>query len=223
MELSYWLSRWNKGHTGFHMEEGYSGLRSHWSKLPIPSNPVVLIPLAGKSIDIQWISERAQKVICSEISSAAIEQFFNEHKMTFTQSEFASFHIYQSKNIEFWCGDFMKLPEKKIGKLDLIYDKASIVALPEKMRQTYAKKISGLSSGNTKILMHLLSYDQSEMTGPPFSVDSNEVKRLFSDNFDIQLLEKNSLNIQKFEKFLNRGLKSDLIEYLLLLSKSKTI
>jgi thiopurine S-methyltransferase len=112
----------------------------------------------------------------------------------------------------------MKLPEKKMGELDLIYDKASIVALPEKMRESYAKKLSALSSGNTKILMHLLSYDPSEMTGPPFSVDPNEVKRLFSDNFDIQLLEKNSLDIHKFEKFLNRGLKSDLIEYLLLLS-----
>ncbi len=61
------------------------------------------------------------------------------------------------------------------------------------------------------------------MTAPPFSVDPDEVKRLFSEYSDMLLLEKNSLDIQKFEKFLNRGLKSDLIEYLLLLSGRKPI
>ena len=223
MELSYWLSRWKKGHTGFHMNEGYPELRTHWPMLPIPSNPIVLIPLAGKSLDIQWISERAQKVICNEISSIAIEQFFNQQEMDFTKSTFSSFQIYQSNNIEFWCGDFMKLPEHKMGELDLIYDKASIVALPDKTRQTYANKISALSCGKTKVLMHLLSYNQSEMNGPPFSVDPNEINRLFSEKFDIQILQKNSLEIHKYEKFLNRGLKSDLIEYLLLLSGSKRI
>lgn len=223
MELSYWLSRWNKGNTGFHMEKGYPGLSAYWASLPISPNPVVLIPLAGKSTDIKWIADRAQKVICSEISSIAIEQFFENHEMEFTKTHFASFEIYQSYNIEFWCGDFMKLPQDKTGEIDLIFDKASIVALPEKMRITYSNKISSLSTGNTKILMHLLSYKQSEMTGPPFSVDPDEIKRLFSEKFEILLLQKNSMDLHKFEKFLNRGLKSDLIEYLLLLSVRKVI
>lgn len=223
MELSYWLSRWNKGNTGFHMEKGYPGLSISWPTLSIPPEPIVLIPLAGKSVDILWIADRAKKVICSEISSIAIEQFFDQHEMKFSKTRFASFEIYHSQNIEFWCGDFMKLPQNKIGEVDLIYDKASIVALPEKMRNTYSKKIISLSSDKTKILMHLLSYDQSEMSGPPFSVDPHEIKHLFSGNFDIHFLQKNSLDIQNFEKFLNRGLKTDLIEYLLLLSVRKPI
>lgn len=218
MELSYWLSRWNKGNTGFHMEKGYPSLSIHWPSLPIPSEPVVLIPLAGKSVDIKWIAERARKVICIEISALAIEQFFDQHEMEYSKSRFATFQIYHSKNIEFWCGDFMKLPLNKIEEVDLIYDKASIVALPENMRITYTDKIVSLSCATTKLLIHLLSYNQSEMTGPPFSVDPDDVKRLFPEYFDIHLLQKNSLDVHKFEKFLNRGLKSDLIEYLLLLS-----
>tara|TARA_R100001143_G_C3361215_1_gene136163 strand:+ start:17537 stop:18208 length:672 start_codon:yes stop_codon:yes gene_type:complete len=223
MELSYWLSRWNKGNTGFHMENGYPGLSIHWPSLPIRQNPVVLIPLAGKSVDIQWIADRARKVICVEISDVAIKQFYNQHEMEYTTTRFASFDIYHSQNIEFWCGDFMKLPQKKMGDVDLIYDKASIVALPKNMRQSYSNKIISLSSAYTKILMHLLSYNQSEMNGPPFSVDPDEIKQMFSEIFDIQILQKNSLKIQNFEKFLNRGLKSDLIEYLLLLSGRKPI
>ena len=223
MELSYWLSRWKKGHTGFHMEMGYPGLSAHWPILPIPQNPVVFIPLAGKSVDIHWIAEQAQKVVCCEISPIAIEQFFHQFEMDFSISHFASFDIYHSQNIEFWCGDFMKLPDDKIGELDLIYDKASLVALPQKMRVPYSNKLASFMSDKTKILMHLLSYNQSDMTGPPFSVPPEEVKRLFPDNFELILLEKNTLSIHKFEKFLNRGLKSDLIEYLLLLSVVKTI
>lgn len=223
MELSYWLSRWNKGHTGFHMEKGYPGLTIYWPSLPIPSNPIVLIPLAGKSADIKWIADRAQKVICSEISTIAIEQFFENYEMEYSKTRFVSFEIYRSQNIEFWCGDFMKLPPDRIGDIDLIYDKASIVALPEKMRIPYSIKLISLTTDKTKILMHLLNYDGSEMSGPPFSVDQTEIKRLFSKKFDIHLLQKSSLDILKFEKFLNRGLKSDLIEYLLLLSGRKGI
>lgn len=72
-------------------------------------------------------------------------------------------------------------------------------------------------------LSYWLSRWDKGNTGFPFSVDPDEVKRLFLEKFDIHLLQKNSLDIHKFEKFLNRGLKSDLIEYLLLLSGRKTI
>lgn len=39
MELSYWVNRWNKGKTGFHMKDGYPGLKRHWPELNLLGPP----------------------------------------------------------------------------------------------------------------------------------------------------------------------------------------
>lgn len=218
MELSYWTSRWNKGNTGFHMENGYPGLIRHWSSLPVPNNPVVLVPLCGKSYDLIWLAEHSKKVIGCEISETAVLQFFSENNLTPATSTFADFTIYTSNNIEIWLGDFLKLPERKIPKTDLIFDKAALVALPPEMRKKYADKILKLSSSHTHILLHHFIYNQKEMNGPPFSVTHKEIEQLFGAFYTIKTLEKSELLLKNFKKFQNRGLKSELIEYLLLLS-----
>ena len=40
-----------------------------------------------------------------------------------------------------------------------------------------------------KILLITLEYDQDEMHGPPYSVPFLELKNLFSENADLELLE----------------------------------
>lgn len=223
MELSYWISRWNKGKTGFHMENGYPGLVQNWNKLNLPPNPVVLVPLAGKSRDILWLSRHSQTVIAVEISERAIHQFFEENNLTPTLQSAAGFDIYTASNITFWHGDFLKLPKRKLPPADLIFDKAAIVALPPQKRIAYAKKILSLSTEQTLVLMHLLNYPEGQMTGPPFSVTKEEVEKLFDSRFRITELERNELNLSNFEKFSQRGLKNDFFEYLLLLSRNKSI
>ncbi len=217
MELSYWQSRWEKGNTGFHMPGGYPGLRTHWKKLPLPQNPHVFVPLCGKTEDMIWLSSNAGRVTGVEISEKAVREFFHENGLEPETSSFAGFTIYKSQNIEIWCGDFQKFPEHKIDPVDLIYDKAALVALPERMRASYCRKAKELSHSKTALLLHHFDYNQNEMPGPPFSVPLKEVENYFGSDYKITLLEKNSLDIEQFQKFTKRGLKSYLIEYLLLL------
>lgn len=219
MELSYWQSRWRKGNTGFHMQNGYPGLHNHWDSLPIPDSPSVLVPLAGKSDDMRWIAEQGSNVTAVEISEIAIRQFFESLGKTPGVSSYADFKIYTSEKITIWCGDFLKLPAARMPVFDLIYDKAALVALPLQMRKKYVKKILSLAGPATSILLHGFSYNQQEMNGPPFSVPEKEVEGLYGNEFTITLLEKNSLNKENYQKFKKRGLDSHFIEYLLLLSK----
>jgi len=219
MELSYWQSRWAKGHTGFHMENGYSGLREHWESLPVPNSPAVLVPLSGKSDDMRWIAEQGGHVTGVEISEIAAQQFFSNQEISPNITSYAGFKIYASETISIWCGDFLKLPGYKLPDFDLIYDKAALVALPPQMRKNYVKKIMHIAGPYTNILLHSFSYNQHEMNGPPFSVPESEVEAHFGNEFSITVLEKNSLNTEKYQKFKKRGLGSHFIEYLLLLSK----
>jgi thiopurine S-methyltransferase len=218
MELSYWQSRWNKNKTGFHMPDGYPGLRIHWNSLEISADARVLVPLCGKTPDMAWLASKTAKVTGVEISDKAIDEFLSEYNLKAKKESFADFTIYKTRGIDLWCGDFFKLPAHKFNDTNLIYDKAALVALPEPMRKRYAEKICSLSSAQTKVLLHHFEYPQNEMNGPPFSVSEEEIDILFGRKFDIHVLEKNPLNIREYQKFLKRGLKSHLIEYLLLLS-----
>ncbi len=221
MELSYWQSRWRKGNTGFHLDDTYPGLIKHWKNLGVGTESTVMVPLCGKSKDLYWLSSKVKKVIGVEVSKIAINQFLSEHSLHAENTTFGSFDISTTGNIELWCGDFNHLPENKFQDIDLIYDKAALVALPETFRFRYARKLKGLGSNQTKVLIHHFEYVQEEMNGPPFSVPPKEISGLFGDSFFIRQLEMNTLDIKKFKKFLNRGLKSHLIEYLSLLSREE--
>lgn len=219
MELSYWQSRWNKGNIGFHMQEGYPGLKKHWVALDLPKNSNVLVPLCGKSLDMIWLTDRVKTVVGVEVSEKAIHEFIEENNLTTEQDSFANFTIHKTHKIELWCGDFFKFPDHKYTSYDLIYDKAALVALPPAMRNRYAEKIIALSAENTRMLLHHFVYGQSEMPGPPFSVSKWEIEELYGDYFDIKTLEENELEIESFQKFKMRGLKTRFTERLLLLTK----
>lgn len=221
MEISYWQSRWKKDNIGFHMPGGYSQLRTYWPEIASHNPQNVLVPLCGKSEDLGWLVQHVKKVIGVEVSEKAVNEFFDEHQLPVRISSFADFKIYRSENIEIWCGNFFKLPVHKLPAIDLIYDKAALVALPKEMRKEYAEKIKEFISSSTVYALHHFIYPQHEMNGPPFSVETDEVGKLFSELFDITILFMNSFDPQTFEKFTKRGLKSTIIEQFLLLKHKK--
>lgn len=217
MELSYWQSRWQKNKIGFHMPEGYPGLKKYWDHLEIPDHPVVLVPLCGKAIDMIWLEQQGATVIGVEISAKAILDFLEEHNREFNTSTFADFTIYQSGDIQLWCGDIMKFPPHKLPGIHLIFDKAALVALPQVMRGSYFDKIKKLTGKHTKILLHHFEYPQDQMPGPPFSVPEKEIKDALSASYSVSLLESNDLDPENFPKFQRRGLISPIVEQLLFL------
>ncbi len=223
MELSYWQSRWKKGNIGFHLDEVYPGLLEHWEALQISQGSTVLVPMCGKSMDLKWLADRVNKVVGVEVSDVAVQDFFLDHNLSPVESSFANFSIFKARNIELWCGDFFKLPVHKFQHPDLIYDKGAIVAFPQKMRKKYSDILKNLCSSNTKLLIQHFEYRKIEMNGPPFSVPCSEIEELFGDDFSIKQLDNKSLEIKRFEKFIKRGLKSYLLEYLTLLSSKKSI
>lgn len=216
MEISFWDSKWEKGHIGFHMENGYKPLQKFWEKLELPDKATVLVPFCGKSVDLVWLAGNGANVKGVEIIEKAVKDFFKDQQLTPNITKNGDFNIYKTGPIEIWHGDFFKLNKSKLDSVDVIYDKGGLVAIPEKLQENYVKKLFELSNPETKILLHHFEYPQEEMDGPPFSVPLDRIKKLYGEHYTIRTLLQETTN-RKYEKFEKRGLKSPLLERFLYL------
>ena len=152
----------------------------------------VFVPLCGKSKDMLWLSQNNYQVFGVECSDLAVKGFFEENALNYKHAEKDQHALFQSSDlsslIEIFQGDFFELQPSDLDDATDIFDRASLVALPVDMRQRYADKMAELQKPGVRTLLVALTFDSSEMNGPPFSVTDNEVNALYSDNFSVQKL-----------------------------------
>lgn len=204
MQAEYWLQRWRDQQTGFHKDQPMPLLQCHWSTLSLATDSRVLVPLAGKSLDMLWLAAQGHRVLGVELSPLAIQQFLAEHALHAETriSPQGTHHI--ADRIELICGDVFTLDDATLDTCDAIYDRAAMVALPPAMRQHYARQVYGRLPARCRGLMITLEYPQQEMDGPPFSVDDQEVHRLLDGNWSIDSLELRDIFAEE-PRFAQRG------------------
>lgn len=182
MDWNFWKRAWEEGWTPFHREEVQVPLKEYFVRLSLPEGSRVLVPLCGKSRDMEWLAQQGMKVCGVELSELAIEQFFTESGRTFKQTQEGGFDVYQSGPIELWKGDFFNFPTEQMQSFALVYDRASLVALSQPNRQRYAQKMRDELQEGCQYLLVSFRYQLSregEEVGPPFSVEEVELERLF--------------------------------------------
>ena len=196
MEISFWQERWNNNQTGFHQQKINPYLMYFYGeKGPVVEQRddlKVFVPLCGKSKDMLWLSQSNYKVFGVECSDRAVKDFFEENALNYKHAEKDQHALYQSSDlpslIEIFQGDFFELQPSDLDDVTDIFDRASLVALPVDMRQQYADKMAELQKPGVRTLLVSLTFDPSEMNGPPFSVTEDEVNALYSENYSVQKL-----------------------------------
>lgn len=204
MDHEFWLGRWQSNEIGFHQPKVQPALQAHWPRLTLASDATVFVPLCGKSVDMTWLAKSGHRVIGAELSEKAVDAFFGEQGVTPSARNEANFHVKSAHGVELWCGDFFALDVKALPKLAAVYDRAALVAMPPELQPRYAKKIAQLLPADGQVLLIGLDYNPSEMTGPPFSVPETRVRELFSDDFEIDVLDKRD-GLTKSEHLAKRG------------------
>ncbi|MFN8576912.1 MAG: thiopurine S-methyltransferase [Candidatus Sericytochromatia bacterium] len=193
MDSNFWLERWNKNEIGFHRNEANPILVKFFNQLSLKDKDRIFIPLCGKTLDISWLISNGFKVVGVELSEIAIQQLFSDINIKPNISEIKNFKHYSSENIDIYVGDFFNMTKEILGNVDAIYDRACIIALPEEMRNNYAKHLVNISN-NTNQLLITFDYNQNERQGPPFSVSEEEVNRHYKDSYNINLLESSDIS-----------------------------
>ena len=193
MQPDFWHQRWQENRIGFHRGEVMPLLEKHWQALQLPSSSRVLVPLAGKSLDMAWLAAQGHRVLGVELSSLAVAQFFEEHGLQPERRESPYGNHQVANHIELLCGDVFGVDAALLGDCAGVYDRAALVALPAEMRQRYVQTVYGALPSGCRGLLITLEYPQAEKAGPPFSVDEAEVRGLFSPHWQVELLERRDI------------------------------
>jgi thiopurine S-methyltransferase len=205
MHHEFWHERWQTGQIGFHQSAVHPMLARCRPLLDLPSQARVYVPLCGKSLDMAWLAERGHRVVGSELSDIAIRDFFTERGLAPAITEAGGFVVHAAGPYEILQGDALALPPAVLGGIDAVYDRAALVALPPEMRGRYAATLAELVPAGSPMLMIALEYPQAMKEGPPFSVKSAEVLRLFGAAFAIHELERADL-IGESPRFAEAGI-----------------
>lgn len=197
----YWKTRWAEGKTGWHQSDPEPGMVSFFSGL---EKMRVLVPLCGKSKDLIWFLSQGHEVIGVELSQFACENFFKENQIPFEQKD----NKFIGPGITIFNQDFFATTFEQIGKIDAVYDRAALIALPPELRKRYASHLTSLVHKRaTRFCQIILERVPHDSEGPPFSVTQEEIQALYGMNFSIQLISKelveSDANKKLFESVLS--------------------
>ena len=193
MQPDFWHARWRTGQIAFHQPAVDRHLLEHWPSLGVASSGHVFVPLCGKSLDLLWLLERGHRVSGVEISAVALESFCMDHGIPARRRTHDGFDVYETASLELYCGDFFALTPKLLGPLSAVYDRAALISWAPELRPAYVAHITSLTSPGTQTLLITLEYPQAQMSGPPFSVDAEEVERLYARTHTIQHLSRDDI------------------------------
>ena len=206
MDLEFWHEKWNKNETGFHLKQTHPLLKKHLTADRLNAIKTVFVPLCGKTLDIQYLLDLGLNVVANELSEVAVQELFKGLDVEPEISEWSGGACYSTGKLKVWVGDFFELTAEQLESVDLVYDRAALIALPRDMRDSYAKHIKSIT-GNAPQFLITLAYDQNIMSGPPFSVDKKEVEQHYAEMYEIGVLSSKEI-IEYESKFASRGLTS---------------
>jgi thiopurine S-methyltransferase len=193
MDHSYWQERWDTQDIRFHRSEANAFL----VKLAERLKPYrrIYVPLCGKSLDLVQLAQQGHTVFGTELAQTALQQFFAERGLTAnlsTQGPFTQ-HSGPERAFTLLQGDaFALAPEHLGGQVDAIYDRASLVALDPKTRQTFVESLDRVLRPGGVIFLVTFDYDQAKADGPPWAVSASHVEDLFASFGSISELESRS-------------------------------
>ncbi|MEE2742362.1 MAG: thiopurine S-methyltransferase [Bdellovibrionota bacterium] len=215
MDQKFWLERWENKNLGFNQEKTNSFLMNFFPELSLSPNSSILVPLCGKSIDLLWPLKQGFQVTGVELSPIAIQDFFKEQNISYTKKNVGPYISWQANNhkLRILEGDFfniLSLGDSFAG----IYDRASLVALPQSMRQNYYGILKALKAS---VFLITIEYEQKKVDGPPFSISEKEILESLKEDFNI-LIRHSEKSEAVSPRFLEKGVK-DVLQKVYLLKK----
>ena len=158
-----------------------------WPNFRLTVEDRVFVPLCGKSLDLLWIARQGHKVVGVELSPVAVRAFFRESKLQPTRRKAGKFTLWESGNVRILCGDFFDLAASDLGHISIVFDRASLTALPDDIRVAYIAQLRRILPASCRMLLLTTEEpEEGETQEQPFAV-ADEIASLYAASFDTEL------------------------------------
>lgn len=226
--LQRWNQRWHSNNIAWHKTSPHPFLLKY-GHLLIPNFQIdsgichesvtkvrVFVPLCGKSVDMAFLAQHpgngVEEVVGVDGIRKALEEFAIEHPDLMIEKV----HTFNDEN-EHFVGSSISLLKRDLfdvnheitgGKFDVVLDRGSIVAIQPELREAYVNLIGNLLKPGGKILLITVDRrsgtDEGRKAGPPFSLDSEEIHRLFGSLTWTDSISK----LDEYDEFIDEESKS---------------
>lgn len=186
MDLSFWHERWEQRQIGFHEGKPNDLLVRHAGLLD--GRDRVLVPLAGKTVDMLFLASRGHDVVGVEVVELACRAFFDDNGLPLVMEARPPFRVFGGGGVALWCGDMFEATPELLGTFDAVWDRAALVALDPATQRRYVGMLRALLKPGGRVLLVTFAYDQSKLPGPPWSIDEALVRALFLKDFVVEPL-----------------------------------
>ncbi|MCW8092206.1 thiopurine S-methyltransferase [Alteromonas sp. ASW11-130] len=187
MDKQFWYDRWEKEEIAFHEDTVNPRLTKYIQRIS-PMGGHVFVPLCGKTLDIGWLLENGYKVTGVELSRTAIDSLFEQLRLSPKVRDMGKFVVHSAAGITIYEGDFFDLKQIHLLEIDCVYDRASLVALPQGLRKQYVTLLPQITSHAPQLLI-TLHYDITQMDGPPFAITSEDIRTYYQQLFTLTRVE----------------------------------
>jgi thiopurine S-methyltransferase len=200
MEHEFWSKRWAEGQTGWHAQQPNESLVAQLEQLRCQPGDPVLVPLAGKTLDLAWLAKQpGLRPIGVEWAEQAVVETFEQAGLRPERERLSeAVELWHGGGIAVLCADWFAVDASHLAAatastgasapIRAWWDRASLIALPKDLRCAYAKHLRELLPAGAHGLLLSLEYPSGELAGPPFSVGPAEVRDLFEAGFKIEEL-----------------------------------
>ncbi len=189
MEQQYWMHCWDENQIGFHQNSFNRLLEKYWTSLSIPQGGSVFVPLCGKSRDMVYLTQSGYKVIGAELSELAIQSFLSENGIIADRTSAPEYVAYQSQDYALYVGDVFDIFDRCTAGISAVYDRASLVALPEPMRSRFVVCQRRFFPPGCVIFLISLEYESDTVNPPPFAIEHSEIEHHYASWCEVQHLE----------------------------------
>lgn len=204
MDPQFWLTHWEtQDRHGFHQDRVHADLPRFETTFLGGGPHRVLVPLCGKSVDLDWLVAAGHEVVGIELSPIAIQEIFHRLGARPTEDALGPFRRFRIGRATVLCGDVFAATPELLGEFDRVWDRAALVALDAPRRGPYTAGLRALLRPGGRLLQNTFVYEQSVMDGPPWSVPEDELRKHYR-GWAMRHLARDVLTEGKF---IDRGLK----------------
>ncbi len=204
--MNLWKERWINGKTGWHGSEVNSNLIKHIHSIEPLNNAKILVPLCGKSLDMEWLAAKGASVVGVDLVREPLEQIFQDRNSVVQEDSIQGIAKLSDETLTVFHANIFDFNLDIDGPFDIIYDRAALVALSPENRERYVNHSLELLKPNGRIL--LITYDapKKDLEGPPFPVRKNSVPTLFSAASQCTLLNQYTVTSDEEPRLKERNL-----------------